>query len=124
MDNTTQEIQNMETVWIWRDLNGHVGDSNGGAEEITGKYGIGDKNEAVESIINFAQAGNLAMTNTYLQKSSSKRVMYLSGGNNTQVDYLLCRRSELQNVTDCKVFPGESATKQHKPVVRKSGHKS
>ena len=47
MDNTTQEIPNMETVWIGGDLNGHVGDNNEGVEEIMGKYGIGDKMKRV-----------------------------------------------------------------------------
>ena len=62
----------METVWIGEDLNGHVGDSNKGMEEIMGKYGIGDKKGAGESTVNFAQAGNLAIALTYS-----------SGGNNT-----------------------------------------
>ena len=54
MDDTTQEIPNRETVWIGGDLNGHVGDRNEGIEQIMRKYGIGEKNEACKSIINFA----------------------------------------------------------------------
>ena len=36
-----------------------------------------------------------------------------------QVDYILCWRTNLQNIQDCKVFPKEAVAKQHKLVVCK-----
>jgi len=35
------------------------------------------------------------------------------------VDYVLCRKKDLQRLLDCKVIPGKSVTKQHRPVVCK-----
>ena len=35
----------------------------------------------------------------------------------TQVDYVLCRRRNLKEISDCKVVVDESVTKQHQMVV-------
>ncbi|XP_047502440.1 uncharacterized protein LOC125047936 [Penaeus chinensis] len=35
----------------------------------------------------------------------------------SQVDYIICRRSKLKRVQDCKVLPGEAVAKQHKVVT-------
>lgn len=41
-----------------------------------------------------------------------------SGGRSTQVDYILCRRCNPKEISDCKVLlVGESAPRQHKVVV-------
>ena len=68
----------------------------------------------------FATAGGHAIINTFFKKRTSQQVTFTSGGNNTQVDYVLCRRTGLKQVADCKVIPGECVAKQHKPVVCKA----
>ncbi|MCJ8748267.1 hypothetical protein PDJAM_G00163170 [Pangasius djambal] len=45
------------------------------------------------------------------------RVTYKSGGRSTQVDYILCRRGNLKEISDCKVVVGESIARQHRMVV-------
>ena len=35
------------------------------------------------------------------------------------MDYVLCRRSQLKEVGDCKVFAGECVAKQHRMVIGK-----
>ena len=51
-------------------------------------------------------------------KRSSQRITYSSGGNNTQVDYILVRR-RMKEVWDAKVIAAESIAKQHRMVVSK-----
>ena len=41
-------------------------------------------------------------------------ITFQSGGRNTQIDYLLVRRRELRACRDCRVFPGETCSSQHK----------
>ncbi|XP_047486527.1 craniofacial development protein 2-like [Penaeus chinensis] len=110
------EIPGTEKVWIGADLNGHVGGVDGYGSNI-GKFGFGTRNEEGDKILEFVAANNLAITNTYFQKSDSRRITYTSGGVNSQVDYIVCRRSELKRVQDCKVLPGEAVAKQHKVVT-------
>ena len=100
-------------------MNGHIGRDTYGLTDIMGRHGIGERNEAGDQIISLAQDYNLVILNTYFQKDATKKVTYSSGGHNTQVDYILCRRSHLKTVVDCTVLPGECVAKQHKPVVCK-----
>ncbi|KAK3512866.1 hypothetical protein QTP70_028938 [Hemibagrus guttatus] len=50
-------------------------------------------------------------------KREEHRVTYMSGGRRTQVDYILCRRGNLKEISDCKVVVGESVARQHRMVV-------
>ncbi|KAK3516882.1 hypothetical protein QTP70_028199, partial [Hemibagrus guttatus] len=50
-------------------------------------------------------------------KREEHRVTYKSGGRRTQVDYILCRRGNLKEISDCKVVVGESVARQHRMVV-------
>ena len=43
-------------------------------------------------------ANSMAVVNTYFQKRLSRRVTYTSGGLNTQVDYIMCRKKEVKRV--------------------------
>ncbi|MCJ8742452.1 hypothetical protein PDJAM_G00082250 [Pangasius djambal] len=51
------------------------------------------------------------------EKREEHRVTYKSGGRSTQVDYILCRRGNLKEISDCKVVVGESVARQHRMVV-------
>ncbi|KAK3538591.1 hypothetical protein QTP86_006976 [Hemibagrus guttatus] len=52
-----------------------------------------------------------------VEKREEHRVTYKSGGRRTQVDYILCRRGNLKEISDCKVVVGESVARQHRMVV-------
>ncbi|XP_063615696.1 craniofacial development protein 2-like [Penaeus indicus] len=111
------KIPRTERVWIGADLNGHVGGGAQGYGDNIGKFGFGTRNEEGQTILDFVAANNLAVTNTYFKKKDSRKITYTSGGVNSQVDYVICRRSELKRVQDCKVLPGEAVAKQHKVVI-------
>ena len=42
---------------------------------------------------------------------------YKSGGRQSQIDFLLCRRQQLNEVKNCKVINGESVAAQHRVLV-------
>ena len=102
---------------IGADLNGHVGEGNRSDEEVMGQFGFGERNEEGQSIVDFAKRSELAILNTYFKKKEEHRVTYSSGGRKTQIDYILCRRDKLQEISDCKVVLGESVTSQHRVLV-------
>ncbi|KAK3550110.1 hypothetical protein QTP86_020660, partial [Hemibagrus guttatus] len=68
-------------------------------------------------VVDFAKRMDMAVVNTYFQKREEHRVTYKSGGRRTQVDYILCRRGNLEEISDCKVVVGESVARQHRMVV-------
>ena len=52
--------------------------------------------------------------NSYYQKRQEHLITYKSGGNESQIDYVLCKRQEELRMKNRKVIPGESCLAQHR----------
>ncbi|KAK3565340.1 hypothetical protein QTP86_006568 [Hemibagrus guttatus] len=117
LDEVMESIPTGERVVIGADFNGHVGEGNTGDEEVMGKFGVKERNLEGQMVVDFAKRMDMAVVNTYFQKREEHRVTYKSGGRRTQADYILCRRGNLKEISDCKVVVGESVARQHRMVV-------
>ncbi|KAK3546856.1 hypothetical protein QTP86_003747 [Hemibagrus guttatus] len=117
LDEVMESIPTGERVVIGADFNGHVGEGNRGDEEVMGKFGVKERNLEGQMVVDIAKRMDMAVVNTYFQKREEHRVTYKSGGRRTQVDYILCRRGNLKEISDCKVVVGESVARQHRMVV-------
>ncbi|KAK3506606.1 hypothetical protein QTP70_011019 [Hemibagrus guttatus] len=117
LDEVMESIPTGERVVIGADFNGHVGEGNTGDEEVMGKFGVKERNLEGQIVVDFAKRMDMGVVNTYFQKREEHRVTYKSGGRSTQVDYILCRRGNLKEISDCKVVVGESVARQHRMVV-------
>ncbi|KAK3554921.1 hypothetical protein QTP86_000949 [Hemibagrus guttatus] len=117
LDEVMESIPTGERVVIGADFNEHVGEGNRGDEEVMGKFGVKERNLEGQMVVDFAKRMDMAVVNTYFQKREEHRVTYKSGGRRTQVDYILCRRGNLKEISDCKVVVGESVARQHRMVV-------
>ncbi|KAK3532234.1 hypothetical protein QTP86_009512 [Hemibagrus guttatus] len=116
LDEVMESIPTGERVVIGADFNGHVGEGNRGDEQVMGKFGVKERNLEGQMVVDFAKRMDMAVVNTYFQKREEHRVTYKSGGKRTQVDYILCRRGNLKEISDCKVVVGESVARQHRMV--------
>ncbi|KAK3545284.1 hypothetical protein QTP70_003047 [Hemibagrus guttatus] len=117
LDEVMESIPTGERVVIGADFNGHVGEGNTGDEEVMGKFGVKERNLEGQMVVDFAKRMDMGVVNTYFQKREEHRVTYKSRGRSTQVDYILCRRGNLKEISDCKVVVGESVARQHRMVV-------
>ncbi|KAK3554110.1 hypothetical protein QTP70_019211 [Hemibagrus guttatus] len=117
LDEVMESIPTGERVVIGADFNGHVGEGNTGDEGVMGKFGVKERNLEGQMVVDFAKRMDMGVVNTYFQKREEHRVTYKSGGRRTQVDYILCRRGNLKEISDCKVVVGESVARQHRMVV-------
>ncbi|KAK3547692.1 hypothetical protein QTP86_026941, partial [Hemibagrus guttatus] len=117
LDEVMESIPTGERVVIGADFNGHLGEGNRGDEEVMGKFGVKERNLEGQMVVDFAKRMDMGVVNTYFQKREEHRVTYKSGGRRTQVDYILCRRGNLKEISDCKVVVGESVARQHRMVV-------
>ncbi|KAK3567223.1 hypothetical protein QTP86_014414, partial [Hemibagrus guttatus] len=117
LDEVMESIPMGERVVIGADFNGHVGEGNTGDEEVMGKFGVKERNLEGQMVVDFAKRMDMAVVNTYFQKREEHRVTYKSGGRRTQVDYILCRRGNLKEISECKVVVGESVARQHRMVA-------
>ncbi|KAK3567244.1 hypothetical protein QTP86_015085 [Hemibagrus guttatus] len=117
LDEVMESIPTAERVVIGADFNGHVGEGNTDDEEVMGKFGVKERNLEGQMVVDFAKRMDMAVVKTYFQKREEHRVTYKSGGRRTQVDYVLYRRGNLKEISDCKVVVGESVARQHRMVV-------
>ena len=117
MDQKLRAIPEGERVIVGGDLNGHVGISREAVERIHGGWGVGEKNEEGERVTDFAMAFDLSIVNTFFEKRPTHLVTYKSGGRQSQIDFLMCRRQQLNEVKNCKVINGESVAAQYKVLV-------
>ena len=95
----------------------YIGRGNTGYERWHGGFGHGEKNQEGENILEFTQAYDLALGNSFFEKREEHYVTYMSGTNRTVIDYILVRRQDLRDLKNCKVIPGESIASQHRLLV-------
>ena len=73
-------VDQRERLLVCGDMNGHVGMEADGFEGIHGGHGFGNRNVEAEMLFEFADAMDLAVANTWFQKSDGKLVTHESGG--------------------------------------------
>ena len=96
------------------DFNGHVGKYADGFEGIHGGYGIGKRNSEGRMLLDFCDQKALCVANTWYKKKGRRKVTYSSGGNDTEIDFVLVGNNNRKYIRDVKVIPGEL---QHRLLV-------
>ncbi|KAL5148302.1 Transcriptional adapter ADA2a [Glycine soja] len=70
-----------------------------------------------KSILEFSEALDLSIANTWFKKREEHLITYKSGGTCSQIDFFLIRKSDRKYCLNCKVISGESLTTQHRVLV-------
>ncbi|KAK3520182.1 hypothetical protein QTP70_017938, partial [Hemibagrus guttatus] len=79
LDEVIESIPTGERVVIGADFNGHVGVENRRDEEVMGKFGVKERNQEGQMVVDFAKRMDMAADNNYFQKREEHRVTYKSG---------------------------------------------
>ncbi|XP_071727016.1 uncharacterized protein [Rutidosis leptorrhynchoides] len=102
---------------IGGDLNGHIGTNVEGYPGAHGGFGYGVRNEEGLSILDFAVAHDVVVANSFFKKTNAQLATFHSGGNSTQIDYLLLRRGDLRTCGDCKALTDLTCSSQHRLLI-------
>ena len=78
-----------------------------------GGKGYGHRKRAGEKILENMESLDLALVNTFFNKNEEHLITNTSGGNSSQIDFIMTRRAGLKEMRDCKVIPGEEVVSQH-----------
>nr|GEY09376.1 hypothetical protein [Tanacetum cinerariifolium] len=117
LDEMVRECPTNQRLIIGGDLNGHIDAATDGYAEVHGGFGFGDRNEEGSTVLEFATAHDLVVANFFFKKRDAHLFTFQSGGHNTQIDYLLVRRGDLKACKDCRAFPGEACSSQHRLII-------
>lgn len=119
IQNIMKNVKSTEVLIIMGDFNAKVG--KGREEDIVGHFGLGERNERGERLVQFCIENNLMITNTFFQKPERKLYTWKSPGDWTrnQIDYILIRKRFRNSVKTCQTYPGADINSDHNPITAK-----
>ena len=92
-----EDLKDLLELTHKKDVLFNIGDWNAkvGSQEtpgVTGKFGLGMRNEAVQRLIEFCQENALVIANTLFQQHKRRLYTWTSpdGQHRNQIDYILC----------------------------------
>ncbi|KAE8668068.1 Armadillo repeat-containing protein LFR [Hibiscus syriacus] len=117
LDDVLRSIPEDQRVFIGGDFNGHIGSATDGFDGVHGGFGYGSRNDEGRTLLEFATAHDLVVTNSLFNKRDANLITFHSGGHCTQINYILVRNRDRWACIDCKVSPEEACASQHKLLV-------
>lgn len=75
------------------------------------------RNEEGKDVLIFALAYDLVIASTYFKKRDSHIITYISGGNHSQINFILPKKRDRTTCKDGKIIPGKVMTTQHRLVI-------
>ena len=95
-----------DVLFIIGDWNAKVGSQ--GTPGVTGKFGLGIRNEAGQRLIEFCQENALIITSTLFQQHKRRLHTWTSpdGQHRNQIDYILCSQRWRSTIQSAKTRPG------------------
>ncbi|XP_070005997.1 uncharacterized protein [Nicotiana sylvestris] len=117
LDEKVCGIPHTEKLFIEGDFNGHIGAKSRGYDDVHGGFDFGDRNGVGTFILDFARAFDLVIANSSFPKKREHLITFRSSVSETQIDYLLCRKSDRGLCTDCKVIPSENLSTLYRLLV-------
>uniref|UniRef100_A0A1S4AQE6 Craniofacial development protein 2-like n=1 Tax=Nicotiana tabacum TaxID=4097 RepID=A0A1S4AQE6_TOBAC len=108
----SRKVPPTEKLFIGGDFNGHIGSTVGDYGEVHGGFSFGERNGGGTSLLDFAKAFGLVITNSSFSKREGHLVTFQNAVAKTQIDYLFLRRGDRGLCKDCKVIPGKVEAKK------------
>jgi len=107
-------------LFIRGDWNAKVGSQE--TPGVTGKLGLGIRNEAAKRLIEFCQENALVIANTLFQQHKRRLYTWTSsdGQHRNQIDYILCSRRWRSSLQSAKTRPGADCGSDHELFMPKS----
>ena len=104
-----------DVLFIIGDWNAKVGSQQ--TPGVTGKFGLGMRNEAGQRLIEFCQENGLVIANTLFQQHKRRLYTWTSpdGQHRNQIDYNLCRSS----IQSTKTRLGDDCGSDHELLITK-----
>ena len=92
---------------------------------VTGKFGLGVRNEAGQRLIEFCQENALVLANTFFQQHERRLYTWTSpdGQHQNQIDYIICSQSWRSCIQAAKTRWGADYGSDHELLIAKCRRK-
>ena len=123
-----EDLQDLLELTSKKDVLFIIGDWNAkvGSQEtpgVTGKFGLGIRNEARQRLIEFCQENTQVIANTLFQQHKRRLYTWTSpdGQHRNQTDYILCSQRWRRSIQSTKTRPGDDCGSNHELLFPNSG---
>ena len=112
-------IPKKDVLFIIGDWNAKVGSQE--TPGVTGKFGLGVRNEAVQRLIEFCQKNALFIANTFFPKHKRRLYTWTSpdGQHQNHTDHILCRQRWRSSIQSAKTILGADCGSDHELLIAK-----
>ena len=108
-----------DVFFITGDWNSKVGSQ--ATPGVTGKFGLGARNEAGQRLTEFCQENALVTANTLFQQHKRRLYTWTSpdGRYQNEIDYILCSQRWRSSIQSAKTRPGADCSSDHELLIAK-----
>ncbi|XP_030756972.1 craniofacial development protein 2-like [Sitophilus oryzae] len=121
LNELTKKLKKHEINVIMGDFNAKVG--KGRIENTVGGFGLGDRNERGERLIEFCQEKDLVIANTFYELPPRRLYTWTSPRSSkekiirNQIDFICVNRRFRNSIESAKTYPGADADTDHELLV-------
>ena len=119
-----EDLQDLSELTPKKDVMFIIGDWNAkvGSQEtpgVTGKFGLGVRNEAGQMLTEYYQENALDIANTLFQQHKRRLYTWTSpdGQHRNQIDYILCSQTWGSSIQSAKTRPGADCGSDHELLI-------
>ena len=109
-----------DPIIVMVDLNAKVGSQSEDEREVIGRYGLGERNERGERLLDFCWINRLFITNTKFKNVKPSRCWTWEspdGQTHNKIDFILVSKSILSSVQNSRSFPSADVGSDHQLVL-------
>ena len=110
-----------KTVLLLGDFNAKIGCGIqfNAEKEVIGQYGLGERNDRGNMLLEFCIGNSLAITNILFQQHPRCLYTWVGPGNKVrnQIDYIICRQRWKSSIKIAKTLPGADIGSDHQLLI-------
>ena len=114
-----QRINNRDLLIVMGDFNSKIGSDNDGFQDMMGPFGLGQRNERGEKLLEFCQQNELYVTNTKFYHRMNHRYTWTHPNEQHKscIDYILIKKRWLSSVRGTKVMRSAELDTSHELLL-------
>ena len=114
-----RQVKSSDILIVMGDLNCKVGKGEQGT--VVGKYGLGERSERGDVLVQFCEEKNLTLVNTQFMQHPRRLYTWSSPGDlyRNQIDYIMIRQRYKNCVKNAHTYPGADIFSDHNLLIMK-----
>ena len=119
LEKACKQVASTDIMVVMGDMNAKIG--KGSVDRYVGEFGLGDRNDSGDRLLEFCIEKDLYVANTHFQQPARRLYTWKSPGDiyRNQIDYIMVRKRFSNSVKDCRTYPGADINSDHSLLVSK-----